>query len=246
MHVLICRPEPFASELQALLKSRRINADIWPALQITPPSDQTFQHFCEQLAPGDKVIATSQFVVSQSLAQAPDNVLNTLGHCDIFTVGAGTAKAFKKLGLQHIHHPKKADSENLLALPELQKVQGKRVWLLRGQNGRELISEILHQRGAEVRSVCCYERHYNTDQPTLLAALQQPLALILLTSIDSLRAFWAQVPEKLRSHVVKIPITVMSPRMRGLANELGFATIMELNTADNHALAAWIEGDKHG
>ena len=246
MRVLICRPEPFASELKTLLANSNIAADVWPALHISPPSDDSLKHFCQKVAPGDIVIAVSQFAISQGLINIPETTRATLQRCSLFAVGAATAKAMQTIGLHHVQHPDKADSEHLLALPELQDCRGKRVWLLRGQSGRELIADTLRQRGASVEAVCCYARRYNTDQVALLALFKQPLQLILLTSLDSLKAFWAQIPTSLRSDITQIPITSMNPRMRDLANDVGFATIRELTTADNRALAAWIAGDKHG
>jgi uroporphyrinogen-III synthase len=51
-----------------------------------------------------------------------------------------------------------ADSEALLALPELQRVKGWRVVIFRGDSGRQLLGEDAGKRGAIVEYAACYRR----------------------------------------------------------------------------------------
>lgn len=76
-----------------------------------------------------------------------------------FAVGDKTANAAAELGFKML--PAGAvDSESLLSLPPLQHLQDKRVLIFRGEGGRELISQTLRSRGAEVTHAELYRRGY--------------------------------------------------------------------------------------
>src|SRR5204863_7288654 len=63
-----------------------------------------------------------------------------------------------------------ADSEALLALPELQQVQGRRVVIFRGGTGRPLLGNALASRGARVEYADCYRRTLAKSDPAPLLA----------------------------------------------------------------------------
>jgi len=73
----------------------------------------------------------------------------------------GTAQALAAAGVTRCLLPaERFDSEGLLALPELaaEKVCGQRVVIFRGDGGRELLTDVLRERGASVERVTCYHR----------------------------------------------------------------------------------------
>jgi uroporphyrinogen-III synthase len=67
--------------------------------------------------------------------------------------------------------PRKAafDSESVLALPAFQApaVAGRRVLILRGDGGRDLLGDTLRARGAEVEYLTCYHRNGPTRRSRL-------------------------------------------------------------------------------
>src|SRR5262249_5931396 len=82
-------------------------------------------------------------------------------HADIAlaAVGSGTRRALQALGARRVLAPEDgADSEALLALPELHDVAGKRILIVRGEGGRELLAETLVARGARTEYLECYRR----------------------------------------------------------------------------------------
>ncbi len=86
-------------------------------------------------------------------------------------VGAGTRQALEARGIAPVIAPQgEADSEALLALPELRQVAGQRVLIVRGQGGRALLGESLAARGAWVDYAECYRRTRPRADPTALLA----------------------------------------------------------------------------
>lgn len=80
-------------------------------------------------------------------------------NCPCFGPGKGTAVALRAAGFSSIEYPKNEySSEALLALPSLNSVVGKCVWLIAGDTGRPLIEATLKARGARVEVVRCYQR----------------------------------------------------------------------------------------
>ena len=100
-----------------------------------------------------------------------------------FAVGSSSAKPLLKLGM-NITSPTHKHSEGLLALPQLQDMQHKKVLILRGKGGRELIAETLTSRGASVSYAEFYQRSPVDLSDGALATLlsQQQIHYALVTS----------------------------------------------------------------
>ncbi|MDZ4262360.1 MAG: uroporphyrinogen-III synthase, partial [Pseudomonadota bacterium] len=116
-----------------------------------------------------------------------------------------------------------ADSEALLALAELQQVEGSRVLIVRGEGGRELLAEALSQRGASVE----YAEVYRRIRPERdLGALQNhgPIDLITATSNASLQNLYDMASAPQRRWLLQLPLVVIGQRCAALAQQLGFQT----------------------
>lgn len=82
-------------------------------------------------------------------------------HVQCVAIGAGTAEALSEMNITNVlHGGVKADSETLLQLPELQAehLQGKKVLIVRGVGGRELLADNLTARGALLEYAEVYRR----------------------------------------------------------------------------------------
>src|SRR5579885_3153962 len=102
---------------------------------------------------GDCVIFTSPAAVRFAAKLLP---LRTRARA--IAPGAGTAAALRRAGLAEIAVPARADSEGVLALPELLHARGKRIGVIGAPGGRELLQRELAARGAEVRLAQVYRR----------------------------------------------------------------------------------------
>jgi len=162
----------------------------------------------------------------------------------IAVIGTATAAALTQLGHRVDITPKMMSSEGLLAEPALQ-VASQRVLIVRGQGGRELLRETLTQRGCTVEVCEVYERvAAQPDAAQLEAAVQLlrngELDVISITSVDTLSALDALLPEPERQLAHRVPLLAGSARIAAEAKALGWngETIVSANPEDKELLGA--------
>lgn len=162
----------------------------------------------------------------------------------IATVGAGSAKALREAGITSVMVPaERFDSEGLLALPELQQVVGKRVLILRGDAGRELLGDTLKARGATVEYASCYQRSKPLhDGHTLL---QLSPDAITVTSSEALGYLWQMLDEDARQRIAALPLFVPHVRIAALAQQQGWRNVQVSAAGDDGLLAALVAWAEH-
>ena len=153
---LVVRPAAQAALLVQLLRQQGHAPLCCPLLETRPGSE--LPRLPEWLPQTDIVIAVSAHAVKFAHHFLLQTGL-TWPHIDYFAVGQASADAFSEVGIE-ASCPDDPRSEGLLALPALQQVSGKRVLILRGNDGRDLIARTLASRGALVHYCATYERHY--------------------------------------------------------------------------------------
>ena len=166
------------------------------------------------------------------------------GELKIATVGQGSAKALRELGVQKIIAPQdRFDSEALLALPELQQVAGWRVVIFRGDGGRELLGDTLKARGAMVEYAECYRRAKpQQDAAALLAA---DLHAITVTSSEALGYLWDMLDETGRIRLAVVPLFVPHTRIAEAAQRIGWRNVIPTAGGDDGLAAGLIAWAGH-
>jgi uroporphyrinogen-III synthase len=112
----------------------------------------------------------------------------------VCAMGEATARALRRCGVKKVLVPLDTqNSEGLLALPELQRLRGKRVSIIGAPGGRELLVSTLKSRKARVQTVHVYRRtppRFRRDQLALLENADAPLITIITSEeiLDNLRA----------------------------------------------------------
>jgi len=156
--ILVTRPREQAEPLSGRLQAAGARAISFPAIEIAPPLDQArLDGLIDRLADFDWVVFISPTAVSRFFAALNERVLPAA--LRIAAVGEGSARGLQRRGVGEIVFPEGgADSEALLALPAMQAVQGKKILIVRGEGGRELLAETLRARGARVEYAECYRR----------------------------------------------------------------------------------------
>ena len=168
------------------------------------------------------------------------------GQLKVASVGQGSARALREMGIADVIAPQDgADSEALLALPELKDVQGQRVVIFRGNGGRELLGDTLRARGAEVEYAECYRRSKPQQSGAdLLAA--RPDA-VTVTSSEAMSVLWEMLGEGARAELAGVPLFVTHARIAEAARSLGWKNVILSESGDDgllSGLVAWAEKRK--
>ncbi len=166
---------------------------------------------------------------------------STLLHADlrqfenpIIAVGAGTASQLREVGIDKVRVPDRFNSEGMLAMPELQQVQNKRILVVKGQGGRSLLQDTLKDRGAEYQSLDVYVREpLAIEQEVVDWYLEGEFTKgITSASVETLSAYDSQRQDR----TLPIPdfILAASERIAEVANSLGYTDVTTVGGAANH------------
>jgi len=162
-------------------------------------------------------------------------------------IGAATARVLAGHGLRVSLVPgqESYDSEGLLALPELVDMSGRRVLILRGEGGRELLAEELRGRGAQVDYAEVYRRALPmTDPGPLIERWVRDVQVVLASSVEVLENLTDLLGEPGRDLLRATPLVVVSQRMAARAQGLGCARLISASGASDdqvvQALCGWV------
>lgn len=222
--VVITRPEHQAGPLIQRIQNAGGTVISFPVLAIeaTQNSEQVHE-IVRDLVHYDLAIFISANAVEHGLRYVmqhggwPANV-------QVAAVGAATARALEEYHLKVGIVPVSGfNSEALLACPELQTINGKRIVIFRGEGGREYLVQTLQQRGAFVRYVEVYRRAKPAVDPAVLldAWSRSAVNAVVITSNEGFQNFFDLVGAAGQSHLRKTPLLVMSERAVELAHQLG-------------------------
>jgi uroporphyrinogen-III synthase len=222
----VTRPREQAARLARLIEQAGGRAELLPAIEIedVPPPPAL-----GRLHELDLAI----FVSPTAVARVMPHVRKLPG---VAAVGGGTRRELEKHGVADVIAPQSgADSEALLALPELQNVAGKRVAILRGDGGRALLGDTLAARGARVEHVTCYRRV--APKAPARAWRRGELAAVTVSSGQGLaNLFEVLDPELLRA----TPLFVPHPRIAEQARTLSAREVVLAGHSDEQMLEALV------
>jgi uroporphyrinogen-III synthase len=237
--IVVTRPRDQAAQLAQRIEQAGGIPLLFPLLEITAvPDTRPLIEQISRLGKFELAIFISPNAVRYGIA-----AIRAAGEfppkLKIATVGQGSAKALREVGIGNVIAPtERFDSEGLLALPELQDVSGWRVMIFRGDGGRELLGDTLKARGATVEYAACYQRSKpQQDAGELLAA--GPDA-ITVTSSEALGYLWDMLKDNDRALLRNTPLFVPHPRIAGLAREQGWLQVKVTESGDDGMLSALI------
>jgi uroporphyrinogen-III synthase len=226
--VLVTRPAAQAGELCRLLEVQGACVLRFPTLAIEPlPDPAVAGNIIRRLADYDIAIFISANAVEQALSLIGSDMPDGL---QLAVIGNASAQALRLFGLQPDLAPAHDfNSEALLALEALQRVQGRRIVIFRGQGGRGLLGETLQQRGAQVDYAEVYRRVRPANDPAgLISAWQRgAVQAVTITSNESLQNLCDMLGPQVWPWLRETPLVVVSGRTRELARELGFQQTIE-------------------
>jgi uroporphyrinogen-III synthase len=217
-----------------------------PAIEIKPTSEQ--RSLSARLGP----LSAFDFIVflSANAVRFGVHLLAQRRDLELAAVGLATARALNQAGHRVAIVPEgRADSEGLLEHPRLQHVTGRRVLLVKGMGGRELLADALTARGALVTAIDVYERRAATASAARLAAAEEGLRtgrihVVTATSVEVGVNLLAMAGTPWRAALESAHWLVASARIAASLREHGVAApMLTAATAEDQdlvaALVAW-------
>ena len=233
--VLVTRPAAQAAGLCRLIADAGGRPIAFPAIAIRPPRD--LEPARRRLGePWDLLVFVSRNAVEQSLPLFPGGRIPSQPR--LAAVGRATAKALASAGRNPDLVPVgRYDSETLLALVELQDLQGQRVLIVRGSGGRALLGDVLTERGAALVYADVYRRALpNADPAPLLKRWGQDVDLVTATSGEVLHNLITLLGTRGRDRLLATRLVVVSERTRQSALRWGFERVELAERADDLSL----------
>lgn len=219
--VLVTRPEHQASPLVSLIQSHAGEAVRFPTMQIVP-IDVLPAILMARINAADIITFISANAVYCTQRLLTEN--SWVSAKQIAAVGQRTALALQQAGWRVDIFPQiQFDSEALLACSAMQDVKAKRVLIIRGQGGREMLAASLRERGAEVDYAEVYRREIpDADAASLLQKWRAgKIHVTTLTSNSALQGLVSILGDMAKDFLQHMPLAVFSRRQAQLARQLG-------------------------
>lgn len=208
--VLVTRPRAQSDSLCKQIENAGGKVIRFPVIDIVPVAVPV----ADSLEP-DIVIYTSVNAVQYGVTVLTQFVPSATRQ--IAAIGQATARALQQAGVKVDILPNdEFTTEALLALPQMKNVSGKKITIVKGEGGRELMAGSLTSSGAIVSQLDVYRRvipDINTDE-VLQACLANRLDVILITSTNSLTNLFTLLGEHGRNCLQAASFIVISERIR--------------------------------
>lgn len=244
--ILVTRPDPAGSELCHVLQNEGYATVLLPTIDfVSPPDMAAMAAGIQSIGEQDWLIFISPQAVIATVP-AMRRVWPTMPPTVKFAaVGMGTANALKQAGYHAVFPAKEWSSEGLLAMPEFNDVANKKIAVIRGVGGRELLEPVLSERQAQVRPIITYERKLPDNASYIKKYVdifkRKEVGAVVCTSASSVANFKKLFEHEAWQEIASVPVVVISERIKKLANELGFQTIWVAENASHQAIAERIK-----
>lgn len=243
--IAVTRPAAQSATLARLIAARGGQPLLFPLLEIGPASDtRPLQQAIASLSAYALVVFISPNAIDYAwpLIAAAGGWPAGLRAA---VIGPSSAEQLARHGVAEVVVPHADDSgdsrdvrydtEALLELQPLQSaaVAGRRILLLRGNGGRELLAETLAARGARVDAVTCYQRSAPGDATPIASRLvARRLDALTLSSSEGLRNLLALLDAPAIERLRQLPVFVPHRRIAEQAGEYGLQRVVLTAPAD--------------
>jgi uroporphyrinogen-III synthase len=244
--IVVTRPREQAEGLARLIASAGGEGLVFPAIEIEDLADlRPILGVIDRLEEFDLAI----FISPNAVHKALNLIFSRRGErgwpprLRVAAVGRGSRRELERQGLQEVLAPAAhADSEALLALPELAHMAGKRVVIFRGEGGRELLGDTLAARGARVEYAECYRRvRPRADSAPLLAAWARGgVHAVTVSSSEGLANLFEMLGKLGQQWLRTTPLFVPHERVAEAARRLGVRSVIVSGAGDAELLEALV------
>jgi uroporphyrinogen-III synthase len=243
-YIVVTRPAGQATHLAEALQDLGAHPILFPVLTICDLDDtKPLYDIALRLDDFDFAIFISPNAVDKSL----EHVLRHRGwpaQVRAAAVGESSERALARHGITNVLVPRgRFDSEALLELPELQDVAGRRIVIFRGEGGRELLGDMLSERGAEVVQIASYRRGKPEHDGAVLLKHWEDRSLdaITVTSSEGVRNLHEMVGKLGQAWLRKTPLFVPHARIGVQASMLGLGQIHQTGSGDDGLIAGLVD-----
>lgn len=240
--IMVTRPAHQADALIRRVEAAGGQVVCFPTLEIAYLDDfSAFARLAERLDDFDFCVFVSANAVTgwRRLFQ-PDHHRRLRAR--LVAVGAGTASAMERTGLPSPLRPRRGSgTEALLALPELstEAVARRRILIVRGVGGRELLRDTLVARGASVEYLEVYRRTRPAVSSQELLVHRGKVDAIAVTSAEALENLFAIGGLEAKPWLRTMALVTVSERIAELARSIGVKSPpMVANDASDEAIVA--------
>jgi uroporphyrinogen-III synthase len=235
--VLVTRPEHQAAHLCQLIEAEGGAAVRYPALDIRPRPDRAAIRAA--VGPADRY----DFIVfvSANAVRFGADILGERRDLRVAAIGQATSAALNAAGYRVTLMPDEgADSESLLALPQLADLHGQRVLIVRGTGGRDLLFEAMTERGAQVQYAEVYTReaaYPSLERKGELETLwrQGGVKVYTATSVEILEALVGIITPRCRELLHYTAMVTGSRRVADAATRLGIGSPIVISDSPEDA-----------
>jgi uroporphyrinogen-III synthase len=247
--VVITRPRAQADELARAVAALGRTPVVLPLLEISALEDESeLERVLGRLAD----YALVAFVSPNAIDAAFARVKRWPAGVTLAVLGEGSRAALARHGIDGANtaivsppDAARSDSEQLLRALDLPALAGRRVLIVRGDGGRELMADGLRAAGALVETVAAYRRQVVRLTPELARSLDSLLVQQndwIITSSEALRGLMDLVRGLgLDDAVAKMQqqhLIVPHARIAETARALGLARVTLTGSGDERLLAA--------
>jgi uroporphyrinogen-III synthase len=236
--VVVTRPARDAEGLCRALQARRWRVIRSPAFELIAEPVEQRRAALASLDGCDLAIVTSPFAAALVVADASPSPSKPL----FITPGRGTGSVLEAARMSVRHPDRGGTSEDVLAMPALQQVHGRRVAIVGAPGGRRLLDRALLERDAEVSRIDLYRRQPLPVPDALQVALarQQPL-FVTISSSYAFSHITATLPKGPRGAWLRSTFIVSSPRLARTCRERGARDVHEAGAASDEAMLRALE-----
>jgi uroporphyrinogen-III synthase len=237
--VLVTRPAHQAENLSRLISERGGSAIRFPTLAIAAMDNPCpIKNILAHLDRFQWLVFISANAVTMHSYYIDGGKIN-FKSARIAAIGQATAQALALAGLPVDLMPECGyNSEALLAMPQMQQINGQNILIVRGAGGREELATTLRSRGANVEYLDVYKRiipDIDSSQVFFLLA-QDKLDVITITSSEALQNLLVMLDKEYHQKLLAVPLVVISDRIRQIAAVIGFKRIAVTSSPSDIAI----------
>ena len=228
IRVLICRPEPSASELAHTLESVGATCHLIPAIERTPLAlSEASKTKILNLDQYDHVISVSHMAAEIAMEHIDEYWPQLPVDQHWHAIGRKTAQVLdhhlQSYNIKLIRPEKDFTSEDLLnSFQNQAELQDKKILLLKGEGGRTHLRDELEKLGAQVDDVALYKRtmpSYSEDQIKAAFVKFEPDLIVTLSAETVENTF--SLANSCEADLSDLTFIVSSERVGKVANEKG-------------------------